>query len=98
MELVREAGWNRVVIERDAQVVVKALQGNLHRGFQTQVVVDNVIAAASIVDNILFQFYFREANLVVHRLAKWVVSCFCSNIWRDGGPLWISDIVFSDFS
>lgn len=75
-----------MVIEGDAQNVVKAFQGKLSRGFHSQVMVDNIMKAASRIDQIEFLFCFREANAVAHRLAKRALAGFCSSIWTDGGP------------
>lgn len=85
-------------IEGDAQNVVKAIQGKLKRGFHNQILVENVRAAASGIPQVFFDFCYREANNVAHRLAKWASTSICSNVWRDGGPLWITDIVLSDFA
>lgn len=46
----------------------------------------------------MFRFCFREANNAAHRLARWAASSICLEVWLDGGPSWISDIVLSDFS
>lgn len=97
VELALEYKWAKVVFEGNAQVVVKALQGSISRSFHSQIVVDNVRSAVSSLDCLSFLFCFREANFVAHHLAKWAVASICNNVWCDGGPRWISDLVLSDF-
>lgn len=96
VDLAKHHRWNKISIEGDAQIIVHALQHKLSRGFHDQVVVDNILEAAKDIHSISFSFCFREANKVAHRLAKWASSCICSNVWVDGGPLWILDIVTYD--
>lgn len=81
VDLVKERRWSKVIIEGDAQNVVKALQGTLHRGYHSQVMVDNITHAASLGSHISFSFCFREANSVAHRLARWAIASISSCIW-----------------
>lgn len=98
IELIHDKKWSKVSVEEDAQNIVKALQGSLLRGLHSQVLVDNILTTVSKIDQISFQFCFREVNNVAHRLAKWALGGYCSNVWTNGGPTWIFDAVFSDFS
>lgn len=98
MHLIKESIWSSAIVEGDAQNVVLALQGKLLRGFHNQIMVENIRAAAVNAHQISFNFCFREANNVAHRLAKWASSSVCCNVWFDGGPPWIMDIVSSDLA
>lgn len=68
VELVKNQNWDKVIFEGDAQVVVKALQGNLSRDFHSQIVVDNILLTASSLAHHSFLFCFREANRVARPL------------------------------
>lgn len=70
VDLAKEEGWHKVIIEGDAQIIAKALQGKLARSYQTQILVDNITNSTSSVDFISFSFCFREANQVAHCFAK----------------------------
>lgn len=98
VNLIKEQQWRDVVVEGDAQNIVHALQGKIRRGFHTQIIVENVSVAASDIQHIQFNFCFSEANNIAHRLAKWASSNVCSNVWYDGCPSWIIDIVFLDLA
>lgn len=98
MELAKEQQWERVIVERDALNVVHALQGKLARRIHNQIVINNICAAVKNLHDLSFNFCFREANFVAHRLAKWASASVSSCIWYDGGPTWISDIVFADLA
>lgn len=95
---VKEQQWNNVIIEGDVQSVVKALQGYITRNFYNQVMISNTLEELANVNNLSFNFCFREANEVAHRLARWVAASVCSSVWFDDGPLWIQDVVISDLS
>lgn len=58
--------------------------------------VDNIIAASAQFAHLEFLFCYRKANSVAHRLAKWASASVSSCVWLDGGPSWISNIVFCD--
>lgn len=98
MEIIKEHQWNNVIVEGDAQNVIKALQRRLNRSFHNQVIADNIVAASADIEHVSFSFCFREDNNVAHRLAKWASSSVCSSVWLNGGPPWIADIVLSDLS
>lgn len=98
VELAIEERWDNVIIERDAQSIIKALQGSISRDFHTQTIIENIRSISSPLQQLRFQFCFREANSAVHHLAKRALASICINVWRDGGPSWISDFVCSDFS
>lgn len=98
LDLVHEHRWSPVIIEGDAQLIVEALCGKIVRGLHSQVLVHNIRHSAALLSGITFCFCFREANHVAHRLARRAVTSVCDNVWVDNGPLWISDLVFSDFS
>lgn len=95
--MVKERSWNRIIIEGDAQQVVKAFQRSITRNIYNQVLIDNTLNYVSNVDSLSFSFCYREANHAAHRLARWAASSVCSRVWFDEGPPWISDIVFADF-
>lgn len=86
VELAKERGGSNIIFEGDAINVVKALQGSLTRGFHSQVFIRNILSEAAHLDRSMFQFCFREANSVAHRLARWALASFYSNVWLDGGP------------
>lgn len=94
--LIQHYQWKHVIVEGDAQVVVEALQSKLTRGLHNQILVSNILDSLADVDHITFNFCYREANGVAHRLAKWASTSICSLVWLDNGPYWISDIVFAD--
>lgn len=96
--LVKEKSWGNVIIEGDAQLVVKALNGEITRNLHNQVLINNVRHNVSSVANCSFSFCFREANMVAHKLAKWAAANVCSRVWLNECPSWISNIVSSDFS
>lgn len=94
----KEEGWSKVIVEGDAQVIIRALQQVSKRKGQVQLFIDDAIALYSCFDSISFMFCFRECNYAAHRLAKWAVNQFCDEVWHDGGPIWISDVIVSDNS
>lgn len=63
--------------------------------FHTQGVVENVLALSTAFHKLEFSFCFRERNVVVHRLTKWASISLCDKVCFDGGPIWITDVVFS---
>lgn len=96
VDFIKDRGWHHVVMEGDAQYVIHALQRKSNRSFHNQIIVDNILASVSAIDHLSFSFCYREANSVAHRLAKWALSSVCSNVWHDGGPSWITDVVLSE--
>lgn len=98
VELAKMHQWLHVTLEGDAQVVVHALQQKLTRSFHNQVLIDNVLASSAGRISFSFNFCYREANRVAHRLAKWASMNICSSVWLNSGPSWIDDFVFSDLS
>lgn len=98
IDFVKDNSWSNVIIEGYAQNVVNALCGKIKRGGHTHILVSNISFVVSKLIGISFSFCFREANNVAHRLAKRALTSVCSSVWVDGGPLWISNLVLSDFS
>lgn len=96
VEFVKDKSWDSIVFEGDAHSIVTALNGVLSRGLHAQILVDNILVASTKFAHLEFLFCYREANSVVHRLAKWASASICSSVWLDGGPSWISDIVLCD--
>lgn len=98
IDFILEHHCSNVIIEGDTQTVVDALCGRTVRGLHSQVLVNNIRELASSCFGISFRFCFREANGVAQRLARRDLSGFSANVWFDGGPIWISDLVLSDLS
>lgn len=94
--VVKDRNWSKIIIEGDAQVVVKALQRSITRNIYNQVLINNTLNHVAEVNSLSFSFCFREANNVAHRLARWAAASVCSRVWLGEGPSWISDIVLAD--
>lgn len=95
-DIVNEKNWSNVMVEGDAQVVVRALQGSISRNLHNQVLIDNVRFQMSKIADHSFSFCFREANNVAHKLAKWATANVCSRVWLNEYPSWISKFVIAD--
>ncbi|KAL2941351.1 hypothetical protein RDABS01_029701 [Bienertia sinuspersici] len=91
-------GYSKINVEGDALVVIQALQRRAKRSGPVQLLVEDAIALSSHFDSLSFGFCFRDCNQAAHRLAKWATSSFCDEVWYEGGPPWIYDIVLSDYA
>ena len=98
VQVAKNHGWSRCVVEGDAKFVVEALHGLIRRDPHNQVLVDNILALSSSFQDIRFVFCFREATMVAHKLARRSSSCICDEVWSVGGSDWISDLVLVDSS
>lgn len=87
VQLASSNDWKRCVFEGDAKMVIEALNGNIIRVAHIQVIIENILATSLIFDQVSFEFYFREANMVAHRLARWSATSFCNGVWSVGGRL-----------
>ncbi|KAL2939333.1 hypothetical protein RDABS01_000165 [Bienertia sinuspersici] len=93
IETARREGCTKIILEGDALVVIQALQQHTMRGGPVQLMVEDSIALCKNFESVSFSFCLRECNQAAHRLAKWAVSSFCDEVWYEGGPTWIHDIV-----
>lgn len=85
--------WRDVIVEGDAQVVIRALQGSGSRSGLTQLIVEDTLDLKSHFDSIVFRFCYRECNSVAHRLARWGITQVGEYVWYDGGPVWICHVL-----
>ncbi|XP_021839114.2 uncharacterized protein [Spinacia oleracea] len=96
IKVAKEQGWKDIVLEGDACTIIRALKGSQQRGSHVQLMVEDARSIMPSFDSISFSFCFRECDEVAHRLAKQAVSNFSDEVWLDGGPLWISDVLVFD--
>ncbi|KAL2937195.1 hypothetical protein RDABS01_020644, partial [Bienertia sinuspersici] len=71
MKVAKEEGFSKIDVERDALVVIQALQRRAKRSGPVQLFVEYAIALSSHFDSLSFGFCFGDFNQAAHRLAKW---------------------------
>lgn len=97
LKVARQNEWGRVIVESDAQCIIRAINNLCQRRGDIQLIVEDVKQSSVEFDNISFAFCFRECNEIAYRLAKWATSSYCDEVWHDGDPTWISDLIVSDY-
>ncbi|CAO2836998.1 unnamed protein product [Amaranthus hypochondriacus] len=96
VQLAVEQGWDNVIVEGDARLVIEALNQERARGFYAQTLVNNIRFMASNLSSIVFSFCFRESNEIANRLAHWASKSNCNSVWIRSCPNWIRDLVLTD--
>ena len=93
---LKNLGLNRVVVESDSQLLVKAFQGtNRDLSYFGSLVEDRKILSKHLGD-CLFTFAKRSANQVVHSLARTAGSMSDRENWVSCPPSFIFDVLDLD--
>ncbi|KAL2906316.1 putative 4-hydroxy-4-methyl-2-oxoglutarate aldolase [Bienertia sinuspersici] len=98
LKLIRDQGWRKVIVEGDAQIIIRALQQKIRRSHYVQLIIEDVIHLSASIEEIVFTFAFHQCNEVAHRLAKWVVASFSDELWLNECLVWLSDLIVTDIS
>ncbi|KAL2935438.1 Cytochrome P450 monooxygenase ltmK [Bienertia sinuspersici] len=94
--MAKDEGYNNIILEGVAQVIIRALQEQIPRGGDTQLVVEDIRAYRTSFSKVSFNFCYKECTLAAHRLAQWVVHQYCEEVWYGEGPEWIYEIIVAD--
>ncbi|KAL2932048.1 14.7 kDa ribonuclease H-like protein [Bienertia sinuspersici] len=94
--MAKDKGYINIILEGDAQVIIRALQKQILRSGHTQLVVEDICACRTSFSKVSFNFCYRECNLAALRLAKWAVHQYCEEVWYGEGPEWFYDIIVAD--
>lgn len=94
---IKKKGWQRVIVETDAQVVINAVQGRkIITPFRA--IIDDIRSLLHNLPMVQFRFVKCTSNMLAHTLAK---QAFCNA--RDGRheffyflPRFISNVVLSE--
>lgn len=94
-----EVELDRVIIESDSEIVIRAMKSNLCPP-QIEMLIQDCKQLALNFSFICFEHTRRELNSVAHLLAS-KASEFPSNMWWEAAPSWIAhallvDSAFSD--
>ncbi|XP_060962327.1 uncharacterized protein LOC133032410 [Cannabis sativa] len=95
---IKGKGWDKVVVEFDALVVVQAITSTLHMSSQFGLLVEDCRLILSTLNNVQIKFVNRSANRVAYYVARG--SCFSSDrtFYRHNAPSSLRDIVIADAS
>ncbi|KAM6568954.1 hypothetical protein CsatB_016939 [Cannabis sativa] len=95
---IKTRGWDRVVVETDALVVVQAINSSVHMPSQFGLLVEDCRSILLSLNNVVVSFVNRSANRAAHSLAR--ESCFLSDCTYNelNAPSFLYDIVMADAS
>ncbi|KAL2895158.1 G kinase-anchoring protein 1-A [Bienertia sinuspersici] len=80
----------------DAQLIMKALQGESSGRGAVQLLIDDALTFKSSFNSCIFNFCYRENNEVANCLSKWAMHSFCDEVWLDDSPPWLLDVITSN--
>ncbi|KAL2927599.1 hypothetical protein RDABS01_019930 [Bienertia sinuspersici] len=70
VEAACEQGWRKVVIEGDAQTIIRSLNLETMRGGHVQLMVEDILNHCQNFEGFSCKFFYRSCNEVAHRLVK----------------------------
>ena len=92
LEFAAEKGVNRVILEGDFTILIKALQSSNHSLAQFGHIAEDVKYIASCLQNCMFSHVLRQCNKVAHALARRALSYPHMLVWREDVPPDIFDV------
>ena len=95
-EFAVEIGVNRVILEGDSSILIKALQGINHSLAQFGHIAEDVKYIASCLQHRMFSHVLRHCNKVTHALARRVLSYPHMLIWMEDVPPNVFDVFQAD--
>jgi hypothetical protein len=96
LELALEIGCNRLVAESDSFETIEACTGETRWWNESSAIFAECVDMIPFIGTISFKFCLREANQVVHEIARF---CFSTNVscnWVYEPPSFIFDSLIND--
>jgi len=72
-----QAGFRRLEVEGDNQIVLKAVQKQIHTPWQIATILEDIWNMLSSCELILFRHIYREGNMAADWMAKYGCSIRC---------------------
>ena len=91
-EFAAEIGVNRVILEGDSPILIKALQGRNHSLTQFGHIAKDVKYTASCLQHYMFSHVPRHCNKVAHALARRAFSYLHMLVWIEDVPPNVFDV------
>lgn len=98
IKLGSQLGMEAVIIEGDAQAVVKMINGDVAMNQELEVLVHDIKTLSRNFQVCSFSFAHRTCNLVAHELARHGSIGVSSSLWTDTPPPWLLHPLFRDES
>ena len=92
LEFTVEIGVNKVILEGDSSILIKALQGRNHSLAQFGHIVKDVKYIASCLQHCMFSHVPRHCNKVAHALARRAFSYLHMLVWIEDVPPNVFDV------
>ncbi|KAL5830557.1 hypothetical protein ACOSQ3_020025 [Xanthoceras sorbifolium] len=96
LTLAIETGFIRVCLESDASAVVNLITSRCQPLSDIGVVIVDILSLLNSLVTVSISFIAREANRVVHRLAKFGLSFVDDFVWLEDCPLCMENLVLNN--
>lgn len=93
---VRNKGLDNVVVESDAENLIKKLQRKeIGRGCEATVL-ESTLNSSVLFKNYVFSWTKRSGNELAHRICHWARHNRCTWAWEYNPPNWCCDLLLQD--
>ena len=96
LALANQLGYNNVIAESDCTEIIEACSGETIWWDESSAIFADCIDLVSLIGNVTFKYCPREANEVVHELARVCFTDKNSSNWADTHPSFIVGKLIND--
>ncbi|XP_075633707.1 uncharacterized protein LOC142606209 [Castanea sativa] len=86
LQFAAELGFNRVILEGDCHVLIKALKEGSMFLCTDGLFIEDVLFDANFFNDLRYSHVKREGNKVAHSLARYALEVLCSVVWMEDVP------------
>ncbi|KAL2896674.1 Dynein beta chain flagellar outer arm [Bienertia sinuspersici] len=96
MQYAYEAGLRSLEVESDCSNLISLVKGSSSVRGHTQIIVDEIINKAGLMNYVSFNFAYHSCNKCAHSLAKLALDYDEVLVWMEESPEAVTPLVLAD--